>query len=192
MSMDRPAIERIRREVAPSLHEHWVLYLVEGIVLVILGIAAIVVPQIATLAVEILFGWLLLLSGVAGLATTLRMQHAPGFWWSLVSAILGVATGAVLLMGPLDGILSLSVILILFFAIESMASIMLAVEHQRRSEQWGWMLLSGIIDLVLFILATAILVGFPGTAAWLLGILLGVCLIIGGLALVATALHARA
>ncbi len=166
--------------------------MVEGVILVILGVAAIVVPRIATLAVEILFGWLLLISGIAGLITTFWMQQASGFWWSLVSAILGVAAGAVLLVRPLNGALSLSVILLLFFAIEGIASIMFALEHKRRSEQWGWMLVSGIIDLILFSLATIIAAGFPGTAVWLLGLLLGISLIFGGWALVAMALHARA
>ena len=67
MTMNQPNIERIQRAVAASLHEHWVLFLVEGIVLVVLGLIAIVVPPIATLAVEILVGWLFLISGILGL-----------------------------------------------------------------------------------------------------------------------------
>jgi hypothetical protein len=87
MSMNKPDIEQIQRAVATSLHEHWVLFLVEGIILIILGLAAVVIPPIATLAVEILYGWLFLISGIVGLITTFRMRQAPGFWWSLVSVI---------------------------------------------------------------------------------------------------------
>jgi uncharacterized membrane protein HdeD (DUF308 family) len=90
MSMSKPDIEQMQRAVATSLHEHWVLFLVEGIILVVLGLAAIVIPHIATLAVEILLGWLFLISGIVGLITTFWMRQAPGFWWSLVSAILGI------------------------------------------------------------------------------------------------------
>jgi uncharacterized membrane protein HdeD (DUF308 family) len=68
--MNQPDIEQIRRAVATSLHEHWVLFLVEGIILIILGLAAVVIPPIATLAVEILYGWLFLISGIVGLITT--------------------------------------------------------------------------------------------------------------------------
>ena len=89
MSMHRPDIGQIQQAVVTSLHEHWLLFLVEGIILAILGLAAIVIPPIATLAVEILIGWLFLISGIAGLITTLWMREAPGFWWSLVSALLG-------------------------------------------------------------------------------------------------------
>ena len=95
MSMNKPDIEQIQRAVATSLHEHWVLFLVEGIILIILGLAAVVIPPIATLAVEILYGWLFLISGIVGLITTFRMRQAPGFGWSLVSAILGIAVGIV-------------------------------------------------------------------------------------------------
>ena len=78
MSMNKPDIEQIQRAVATSLHEHWVLFLVEGIILIILGLAAVVIPPIATLAVEILYGWLFLISGIVGLITTFRMRQAPG------------------------------------------------------------------------------------------------------------------
>jgi uncharacterized membrane protein HdeD (DUF308 family) len=186
MSMNEPNIEQMERAVATSLHPHWVLFLVEGIILVILGLAAIVIPR--TLAIEFLFGWLFLISGITGLITTLWMQQAPGFGWSLVSAILGIVAGMLLLLSP-NGVLSLTLILILFFVIEGTASIMFALDHRRELVgQWGWMLVSGIIDLTL---AAVILVGLPGSAKWALGLLVGFNLIFGGLALVAMALHAR-
>jgi uncharacterized membrane protein HdeD (DUF308 family) len=189
MTMNQPNIEQIQRAVATSLHEHWVLFLVEGIVLVVLGLLAIVLPPIATLAVEILFGWLFLISGILGLITTFWMRQAPGFWWALLSAVLGIAAGIVLLAWPLSGVLSLTLILIVFFTIEGVASIMFALEHKRElSGRWGWMLASGIVDLIL---AAIILVGLPGTAAWAIGLLVGINMVFGGSALIAMALHAR-
>ena len=68
------------------------------IILVILGLAAIAIPSVATLAVEILVGWLFLISGIASWITTFWMGRVPGFWWSLVSAILGIAAGIMLLL----------------------------------------------------------------------------------------------
>jgi uncharacterized membrane protein HdeD (DUF308 family) len=190
MTMNQPNIEQIQRAVAGSLHEHWVLFLVEGIILVVLGLLAIVVPPIATLAVEILFGWLFLISGVVGLVTTFWMRQAPGFWWALLSAVLGIGAGIVLLAWPLSGVLSLTLVLIVFFAIEGVASIMYALEHKRElSGRWGWMLSSGIVDLIL---AAIILAGLPGTAAWAIGLLVGINMIFGGSALIAMAMHARA
>ena len=187
--MTQPNIEQVRQAVATSLHEHWVLFLIEGIILVVLGLIAIVVPPIATLAVELLFGWLFLLSGVVGLITTFWMRDAPGFWWSLLSGVLGIAAGIVLLVWPLSGVLSLTLVLIVFFTIEGIASIMYALEHKRElSGRWGFMLASGIIDLII---AAIILFGLPGSAAWALGLLVGINLTFGGAALIAMALHAR-
>jgi uncharacterized membrane protein HdeD (DUF308 family) len=66
---------------------------------------------------------------------------------------------------------------------------MFALEHKRElSGRWGWMLASGIIDLIL---AAVILAGLPGTAAWALGLLVGINLVFGGTALIGMALHAR-
>ena len=189
MAMNQPNIEQIQRAVASSLHEHWKLFLVEGIVLVVLGLIAIVVPPIATLAVEILFGWLFLISGVMGLITTFWMRQAPGFWWALLSAVLGIGAGIVLLGWPLSGVLSLTLILIVFFTMVGVASIMFALEHKRElTGRWGFMLASGIVDLIL---AAIIFVGLPGTVAWAIGLLVGINMVFGGSALIMMAMHAR-
>ena len=189
MSTNQPDIAGIQRAVANALHEHWKLYLFEGVVLLILGVIAIIIPPIATLAVTIVLGWLFLVSGIIGLVTTFMMRNAPGFWWSLVSAALGVVAGGWLLARPLTGAVSLTIVVVVFFIIEGIASIMFALEHKRElSGRWGWMLVSGIIDLVL---AAAIFAGLPGTAAWAIGLLVGINMLFGGSALIAMALHAR-
>lgn len=189
MSTNQSGLDRINAAVATSLHAHWGMFLAEGIILLLLGLAAIVLPPIATFAVEILIGWLLLISGIVGLITTFRMRHAPGFWWALVSAILGIAAGIVLLRYPLSGMLSLTLILTVFFVIEGVASILYALEHKRElTGRWGWMLVSGIVDLIL---ASIIFLGLPGTAAWAIGLLVGINMVFGGSALIAMALGAR-
>jgi uncharacterized membrane protein HdeD (DUF308 family) len=153
------------------------------------GATAVVLPPIATLAVTILFGWLFLVSGIVGLVTSFWMRHAPGFWWSLLSAVLGIVVGAMLLGSPLTGAFSLTLVLIAFFLIEGDVSIMFALDHKRElSGQWGWMLMSGLVDLAL---AVMILAGLPSTAAWAIGLLVGINMIFGGTALIAMALHAR-
>jgi uncharacterized membrane protein HdeD (DUF308 family) len=189
MATNNADLDRLSSSVASSLHAHWRLFLTEGIVLLILGILAIVVPPIATIAVEVLIGWLLLMSGVVGLIATLRMRGAPGFWWSLLSAVLGIVAGIVLLRWPLSGAVSLTLILTVFLVLEGLVSILYALEHKRElSGRWGAMLFSGFVDLLL---AGIIFAGFPGTAAWAIGLLIGVNLVFGGSALIAMALHAR-
>src|ERR1700678_1209656 len=185
MSMNQGDIQGLQRKVASSLHEHWVLFLVEGIVLVVLGAAAVVIPPIATLAIAIFLGWLFLISGVVGLVTTFMMRNAPGFWWALLSAVIAIAAGIVLLRWPVSGAVSLTLVLIVFFIMEGVATIMFALDHKRElSGQWGWMVASGVVDLVL---AGIILMGLPQSAAWAIGLLVGINLLFGGMAMIAMA-----
>jgi uncharacterized membrane protein HdeD (DUF308 family) len=189
MSTVKPDFERMQAALATSLLAHWKLFLTEGIVLVILGLAAVMLPLIATIAIAIVIGWIFLLSGVVGLLSTFRMRSAPGFWWSLLSGILGVVAGVVLLRWPLSGAFSLTLVLTLFLMLEGVVSIMFALEHKRElSGRWGMMLISGVVDLVL---AGMIYAGLPGTAAWAIGLLVGINMVFGGSALIAMALHAR-
>ncbi len=186
---DESDLGKVQRAVAGALHQHWKLYLGEGLLLLILGAIAIAIPPLATLAVTILFGWLFLISGIIGLITTFWMRSAPGFWWSLASAALGVLAGGYLLAQPIAGALSLTVVLIAFFIIEGVSSVFFALDHRRElSGQWGFMLVSGIVDLVLSVMLIA---GLPSTAVWALGLLVGINMVFGGMALVAMALHAR-
>jgi uncharacterized membrane protein HdeD (DUF308 family) len=117
------------------------------------------------------------------------MRHAPGFWWSLFSAVLAIAAGIVLIGWPVRGALSLTLVLIVFFIMEGVATIMYALDHKRElSGRWGWVLASGIVDLAL---AAIIFAGLPGTAVWAIGLLVGINLLFGGSALIGLALHAR-
>jgi uncharacterized membrane protein HdeD (DUF308 family) len=183
-------IHRMHQAVEQTLRDHWKLFLIEGIVLVVLGLLAILIPPLATLGVTILIGWLFLISGVVGLVTTFMARNAPGFWWSLLSALVAIAAGLILLIYPLSGALTLTILLVAFFIIEGVVSIMYALEHKKElSGRWGWMLGSGIVDLVL---AGLIFVGLPSTAAWAIGLLVGINLVFGGSAMIGMALQARA
>jgi uncharacterized membrane protein HdeD (DUF308 family) len=129
------------------------------------------------------------MSGIVGLISTFRMRSAPGFWWSLLSAVIGIVAGVVLLAWPLSGAFSLTLILTVFLVLEGVVSILYALEHKRElSGRWGVMLFSGLVDLFL---AGIIFAGLPGTAAWAIGLLVGINLVFGGSALIAMALHAR-
>jgi uncharacterized membrane protein HdeD (DUF308 family) len=190
MSMQQPAnAGQVQAAVAQAVREHATFFLVEGIVLIILGFLAIALPLFATLAVTIIFGWIFLASGVMGLIMTFGARGAPGFWWSLFSALLAIAAGLALLVSPVSGAVSLTLLLIAFFVLEGILSIMYALEHrQQLSGRWEWMLISGIVDLIL---AAMIFIGLPGSAAWALGLLVGINMIFGGTALVMMAMHAR-
>ncbi len=172
-----------------AIRQHSGLFLAEGIVLCILGIAAIAVPVLAGLAATIFLGWLFLAAGLSGLYFTFREKGAPGFGWSLFSALLAIAAGAVLLWHPLKGLLTLTYVLIAFFIVDGAVTIFIAIAHRRElTGKWEWVLVNGVIDLIL---AGIIIAGLPGAFAWALGLLVGIDMLFGGAALVALAIDAR-
>jgi uncharacterized membrane protein HdeD (DUF308 family) len=172
-----------------GIHDHWGLFLAEGLVLVALGVCAIVIPPLAGLATTVFLGWLFLIAGAVGLVSTLRARRAPGFGWSLVSALAALIAGFVLLVNPLQGLITLTLVLTAFFAADGVVMIGLAISHRRElSGRWEWMLINGVIDLVL---AGIVISGMPGSFAWVLGLLVGIDLLFGGASLIAMALVAR-
>jgi len=182
-------ITNLQSKMSAAVREHWKAFLFEGILLVILGLAAIIVPPLAGLAITIFLGWMFLISGIAGLALTFWARQMPGFWWSLVSAALAVVVGLILLARPVQGVLTLTIVVGAYFLAEGVTSIMYALEHRREaSERWSWMLFAGLLDILI---AVMIIAGLPGSAAWAVGLLVGINLVFGGASLIGMALAAR-
>jgi uncharacterized membrane protein HdeD (DUF308 family) len=179
---------QLDQKVAGAIHDQWAFYLVEGVILLVLGLLAILIPPAATISATIVIGAVFFASGVVGLFSTFTGRRAPGFWWSLISAALAIVVGLMLLVQPIAGAVSLTLVLIAFFIAEGIFSIFFGVEHRRHVSTWGWMVASGVVDLVL---AVILLAGLPGDAAWALGLLVGINLIFGGAALSALALRLR-
>src|ERR1700716_3014299 len=96
-------IDSLQTKMSAAVREHWKAFLIEGILLVVLGLAAMIVPPLASLAVTIFLGWMFLISGVAGLVLTFWARQMPGFWWSLISAVLAIGAGVILLARPVQG-----------------------------------------------------------------------------------------
>ena len=190
MSVMQPLAGRISSAtVTSSMHDHWGLFLAEGTAVIILGLAAIIVPPIAGLFATVVLGWLLLVAGVVGLVATFRAREAPGFAWSLLSAVAAVVAGGLLLWNPLQGLVTLTYVLIAFFIVDGVLNIILGIVHRRElTGKWEWMLVNGVIDLIL---AGIIILGFPGTLVWAFGLLVGIDMIFGGGTLIAVALEAR-
>ncbi|WP_439925200.1 HdeD family acid-resistance protein [Nitrobacter sp. JJSN] len=181
--------ERLQLKVSTAVREHWKAFLFEGILLVILGLAAIVVPPLASLAITIFLGWLFLVGGIVGLAATFWARQMPGFWWSLLSAVLSLVAAFVLLAQPSQGVLTLTIVVGAYLLAEGAVTIMYALEHRRElSQRWGWMLTAGLMDIII---AGIIIAGLPGSAAWAIGLLLGLNLIFGGATLISMALAAH-
>jgi uncharacterized membrane protein HdeD (DUF308 family) len=180
---------KLQSEMSAAVKAHWKAFLFEGIVLAVLGLAAMIVPPLASLAVAIFLGWMFLISGIAGLLVTFWARQMPGFWWSLFSAALAVLAGGILLARPAQGILTLTIVVGAYFLAEGVVTIMYALEHRRElSGRWSWLLVSGLMDILI---AFLIISGLPGSAEWAIGLLVGINLLLGGASLIGMALAAR-
>jgi uncharacterized membrane protein HdeD (DUF308 family) len=184
-----PTLNDIQRSVRHAVRLHWRLFLAQGIIITVLGVFAVVWPQISTVAVDVYVGWLFLVSGAVGLAVLFFAPTVSAFLWSLLTAALSLLVGILLLWHPIEGAISLTLVLIAFFIVEGIFQIAASIGYRDAfPESWGWMLVSGIADLVL---AGLIVSGWPGTAGWALGLFVGINLISSGIATTMVAVTGR-
>jgi len=179
----------MRDAIRDALGAHWQLFLLQGAIMIFLGCLAVAVPAVATLAVDLYIGWLLLFSGIVGLVAVLSAKNIPAFLWSLITAALSATVGVMLIWKPAAGALSLTLLLTAFFMVEGVFQIVTSIAyHSVTRRAWGWMLVSGMADLAL---AAIIMLGWPSTANWALGLLVGINLITSGWAIVMAAFAGR-
>ena len=183
-----PDLDDVRRRLGDAIHAHWKLFLVEGIVMMVLGLVAIAVPEVASLAITILIGWLFFIGGIIRTISVVQHRNMPGFGWALATSLLAIVLGLVLLFRPVAGVLTLTLALVVFFVLEGISAILLAIEHRRHLSSWGWILFSGLVNLLL---AFLIWDGWPSSAGWAIGLLVGINMVFVGLSLIMTALAAR-
>ena len=184
-----PDIGKLQSEMNARVKAHWKAFLFEGILLAVLGVAALILPPLASLAIAIFLGWMFLISGIGGLIVTYWARSTPGFWWSLISAALAVLAGMLLLARPMQAVLTLTIVLGAYFLAEGVATIMYALEHRRElSGRWSWLLISGLVDIAISFM---VITGLPSSAEWAIGVLVGINLLFGGATLIGMALAAR-
>ena len=182
-------LNKLQSKMSAAVRAHWKAFLFEGILLAILGLAAMIVPPLASLAVTIFLGWMFLVTGIAGLVISFWARAMPGYWWSLISAALAVLAGGILLARPMQGVLTLTIVIGAYFLAEGVATIMYALEHRKElSGRWSWLLVAGLMDILI---AFFIIAGLPGSAEWAIGLLVGINLLFGGATLIGMALAAR-
>jgi uncharacterized membrane protein HdeD (DUF308 family) len=175
---------------AETLRSHSTWFIVYGVLMCLFGLVAIVLPGLATLAVGLTVGWLLLIGGAVGIVAVISSgRAAPGFWWNLITAIVCVLAGLSLLIRPLSGIITLTIILAAYLLASGVGHIMVAIGYRKEiPNAWVWMLITGVIDIVLGFI---IISGMPGTAIWVLGLLVGINMLMTGFALIMAALAVR-
>jgi uncharacterized membrane protein HdeD (DUF308 family) len=170
-----------------SLRENWGWFLTLGIGLIVLGIAAIGAPFIATLAVETLIAWLLIIGGIILTVHAFRSRRWGKFALELAGGLLYIFVGFLALAFPLWGALTLTLLLAIFFLAEGAVKIFQSLTFRPLSN-WGWMFFSGLASVALGIL---LWVGLPATSFLAIGLIVGIDLILGGFSMVMISLSAR-
>jgi uncharacterized membrane protein HdeD (DUF308 family) len=189
ISSVNPAESNMSQALHDALGTYWRLFMFHGGMMAILGIAAIAFPVPASIAVDFFIGWLFLVSGVVGLAMMFAAKGIPAFIWSLITAALNTIVGILLLWKPIEGTVTLTLLLAGYFIAEGVFQIMTSIAYREViGRSWGWMILSGVADLAL---AAIIILNWPNTANWALGLIVGINLLTSGMAILAVAVSGR-
>ena len=180
MSMSLEAAAEVLREaMRETVRRHSLWYLVQGGLMVVGGVLALVYPVIASFAVVGLLGWVLIASGVVQGISLIGAQSVPNFWLQLVSVGLSIVVGILFLSDPGGSLTTVTFLLIVYLVVEGISKVIFALTI-RPFPNWGWVLASGVFSvLIAFVLYASL----TSVSLWLLGLLLGVQLIAEGFAL---------
>ena len=185
MPADDVDAESLAAGLEQAARTFWPALLMEGIALVLFGILALFIPPLITFGIATGLGWLFVSAGIVALVLYGWSHKSPGVGSLLVSAILSVIAGIALLLRPVSGAISITVMLIVIFALGGVAKLCYPLERsQHLSDYRGWIRASGVIDLAL---AGFMFTFLPEIALWAPGLLLGANMVVGGVALIVVA-----
>ena len=178
MSLDAAA-EVLREAMRETVRRHSLWYLIQGGLMIVGGVLALVYPVIASFAVVGLLGWVLIASGVVQGISLIGAQSVPNFWLQLVSVGLSIVVGILFLSDPGGSLTTVTFLLIVYLVVEGISKVIFALTI-RPFPNWGWVLGSGVFSvLIAFVLYASL----TSVSLWLLGLLLGIQLIAEGVAL---------
>ncbi len=158
-----------------------------GVLLIILGVICIGSPLITTIAVKIFVGWMFLIGGIAQVIHAFSASDWGGFLWNLLIGALYVFVGGWLAFFPLTGIITLTILIAAMFVAEGLIKFVMGL-NLRPEQGWFWMVFSG---LAAFVLGLMLFFGLPGTAAWAIGLMVGINLLLSGWAFLMVSLFAE-
>ncbi|PZV11619.1 MAG: hypothetical protein DCF22_14160 [Leptolyngbya sp.] len=166
----------MRTEVIRKVQQNSGWFIALGVVMLLLGIAAIVEPLMATVAVARVLSWIFLFAGIIRIIYAVQSRYDRGFWLKLLIGIFYVITGIMLLSNVFGAALTLTIAFGGVILVQGILEVIAAFKA-RPEANWSWTLVSGLMAIVLGIL---IFYGWPFSAAWLLGVFVGVNLMFTG------------
>jgi uncharacterized membrane protein HdeD (DUF308 family) len=147
-----------------------------GVLILLLGIVALLVPVLTALAANYTLAWIALAIGVLQLIHAYQTRKRSRAGWQVVTGILNLVVGALLLIYPVQGIAAIALMLGALIFMVGVAELLLAFQR-RPAPGWGWVLASGIVSVLVGVL---IGIGWPGDAFLLVAAYVGISMISGG------------
>ncbi|MFM8612302.1 MAG: HdeD family acid-resistance protein [Actinomycetota bacterium] len=176
-------------ELREALSKNWKLLLAGGIISVVLGLIAIIVPPLASVGITILVGILLLVGAVGMVAEAISRGTTGHRIWSAILAVLYVIAGVWLLINPVEGTITLTIVLIVFFLVIGLFRLIAGIQGRGAGvPNAGWMIVNGILSVAIAVL---VLLDLPSSAAWAIGLLVGIQLLFDGMMLITTAMAGK-
>lgn len=166
------------KSAAVAISENRTWFSIFGILLIVLGGLAIAFPFVTTIATKIFLGWLFLIGGIVQIFHAFSTKGWSEFFLDLLMGVLFLIAGVWLAFFPLTGIITLTIFLAAMFVAQGVIEIVMAFRI-RPLDGWGWMFLAGVVALAVGVL---ILFDLPSSAAWAIGLLVGINLLMTGLA----------
>jgi uncharacterized membrane protein HdeD (DUF308 family) len=185
IEIERPTIAELRHGLH-ALRGNWIWFVILGVALVVLGVIAMGSAVIASLAVAVAIGTLLIMGGAFEAVGAFWCRGWSGFFLHLLSGVLSIVVGLMFLRAPVDALAALTLLAACFLMVSGIFKIVAAVSY--RFAAWGWPLVSGVIDVLLGLL---IWQDLPESALWVVGLYVGINLFFRGVNWIALGLAVR-
>jgi len=169
-----------------SVRQHWVWIAVLGVVLILLGIAALAVAALTTLISVLFLGWLLVIGGVVQAVQAFWARPWGGVFAHLIAGVLSLIVGLLFVTQPTLAELALTLLIAVLLVVGGLFRVTLALRG--RFPAWGWVVYDGILSLLL---GSVIWIAWPESALWVIGMLIGIDLLFKGWSCLMFALAAR-
>jgi uncharacterized membrane protein HdeD (DUF308 family) len=158
-----------------------------SVLLILAGILAIVVPPAAGIGVAIVIAWLVLFGGIAHLAIAWHIRSTGGMIWELLVGLLHLAVAAYMLLWPVAGLASLTLLLAAYLFGRGILELILGFRIRHLSGA-SWLFFDGVIALIL---GAMIGLSWPSSSEWAIGTLIGISMLFAGITRLPMALAAR-
>ena len=171
-------------ELRDALAKSWKMLMTAGIISIVLGAIAIIVPPLASVTITLLVGILLLIGAVAYVAEAISRGTTGHRIWSAIVAVIYVIAGVWLIINPVSGTITLTWVLAIFFLVIGIFRILVGIQARGQVPNAGWTIVNGVLAVLIAVLVIA---NLPSSSAWAIGLLVGIQLLFDGIIMVVAA-----